>query len=191
MQEATAEASKIVSKAKTQAQGLNDSLIAVKAEYEAKKAYVRQADKVSDVSAMYPAEVKVTEKGLLHKQKFVTVPAEMWEVKHVSANEKSYLQKANEALESNLQEFRSTTSSKNLAALSQRCRELEQRNSSLSIENRSLRQSLSKAEAEADKVLDRVNRVLDKLPDTVADAFVSAWKQDKQKTQHRSQGRER
>ena len=36
------EASKIVSKAKTQAQGLNDSLIAVKAEYEAKKAYVRQ-----------------------------------------------------------------------------------------------------------------------------------------------------
>lgn len=191
LQEATAEASKIVSKAKTQAQGLNDSLIAVKAEYEAKKAYVRQADKVSDVSAMYPAEVKVTEKGLLHKQKFVTVPAEMWEAKHVSANEKSYLQKANEALESNLQEFRSTTSSKNLAALSQRCRELEQRNSSLSIENRSLRQSLSKAEAEADKVLDRVNRVLDKLPDTVADAFVSAWKQDKQKIQHRSQGRER
>lgn len=191
LQEATAEASKIVSKAKTQAQGLNDSLIAVKAEYEAKKAYVRQADKVSDVSMMYPAEAKVTEKGLLHKQKFVTVPAEMWEAKHVSANEKSYLQKANEALESNLQEFRSTTSSKNLAALSQRCRELEQRNSSLSIENRSLRQSLSKAEAEADKVLDRVNRVLDKLPDTVAEAFVSAWKQDKQKTQHRSQGRER
>ena len=110
---------------------------------------------------------------------------------HISANEKSYLQKANEALESNLQEFRSTTSSKNLSALSQRCRELEQRNSSLSVENRSLRQSLSKAEAEADKVLERVNRVLDKLPDTVAEAFVSAWKQDKQKTQHRSQGRER
>lgn len=191
LQEATEKASKIVSKAQTQAQTINDSLIAVKAEYEAKKAYVRQADKVSKVSVMYPEEAKVTEKGLIHKQRFVTVPAEMWEAKHISANEKGYLQKANEALESNLQEFRSTTSSKNLVALSQRCRELEQRNSSLSIENRSLRQSLSKAEAEADKVLDRVNRVLDKLPDTVADAFVSAWKQDKQKTQHRSQGRER
>lgn len=191
LQEATAEASIIVSKAKTQAQGLNDSLIAVKAEYEAKKAYVRQADEVANVSVMYPAEAKVTEKGLLSKQKYVTVPAEMWEAKHISANEKSYLQKANEALESNLQEFRSTTSSKNLYALSQRCKELEQQNSSLSVENRSLRQSLSNAEAETDKVLDRVNRVLDKLPDTVSEAFVSAWNQDKQKTQHRSQGRER
>ena len=66
---------------------------------------------------MYPEEAKVTEKGLIHKQKYVTVPAEMWEAKHISANEKSYLQKANEALESNLQEFRSTTSSKNLGMM--------------------------------------------------------------------------
>ena len=120
LQEATEKASKIVSKAQTQAQAINDSLIAVKAEYEAKKAYVRQADKVSKVSVMYPEEAKVTEKGLIHKQKFVTVPAEMWEAKHISANEKSYLQKANEALESNLQEFRSTTSSKNLGTLQRR-----------------------------------------------------------------------
>ena len=98
LQEATEKASKIVSKAQTQAQTINDSLIAVKAEYEAKKAYVREADKVSQVSMMYPAEAKVTEKGLIHKQKFVTVPAEMWEAKHISANEKGYLQKANEAL---------------------------------------------------------------------------------------------
>ena len=41
LQEATEKASEIVSKAQIQAQGINDSLIAVKAEYEAKKAYVR------------------------------------------------------------------------------------------------------------------------------------------------------
>lgn len=93
LQEATAEASKIVSKAQTQAQAVKDSLIAVKAEYEAKKAYVRQADKVSNVSVMYPEEAKVTEKGLIHKQKFVTVPAEMWEAKHISANEKATCRK--------------------------------------------------------------------------------------------------
>ena len=53
-----------------------------------KKAYVREADKLSQVSMMYPSEAKITEKGVLHKKKFITVPAEMWEAKHVSANEK-------------------------------------------------------------------------------------------------------
>ena len=190
LQEATEKASEIVSKAQTQAQGINDSLIAVKAEYEAKKAYVGQADKVSEVSCLYPSSAKVTEKGLVNKQKFVTVPAEVWEAKHVSANEKDYLKKASEALEKNLQEFRSTTSSKNLAALSQRCSKLEKRNASLNVENQGLRQSLNRAEGEADKILDRVNRVLDKLPTNIAEAFISAWKQDKQQNQHRDQGRE-
>lgn len=176
LQEATEKASEIVSKAQTQAQGINDSLIAVKAEYEAKKAYVRQADKVSDVSVMYPAEAKVTEKGLIHKQKFVTVPAEMWEAKHISANEKGYLQKANEALESNLQEFRSTTSSRHLDALIQRVKELENDNYSLRSENRTLQTKLSKAEREADKTIEKVNKVLGKLPDDMADRFVKEWK---------------
>ena len=176
LQEANEKASKIVSKAQTQAQAVKDSLIAVKAEYEAKKAYVRQADKVSNVSVMYPEEAKVTEKGLIHKQKFVTVPAEMWEAKHISANEKSYLQKANEALESNLQEFRSTTSSKNLGTLQRRVQELEKENYSLRSENRSLQSRVNKAEREADKTIEKVNKVLSKLPDEMADRFVKEWK---------------
>lgn len=176
LQEATEKASKIVSKAQMQAQTMKDSLIAVKAEYEAKKAYVRQADKVADVSVMYPEEVKVTEKGLIHKQKFVTVPAEMWEAKHISANEKGYLQKANEALESNLQEFRSTTSSKNLGTLQRRVQELEKENYSLRSENRSLQSRVNKAGREADKTIEKVNKVLSKLPDEMADRFVKEWK---------------
>lgn len=176
LQEATEKASEIVYKAQTQAQGINDSLIAVKAEYEAKKAYVRQADKVSNVSVMYPEEAKVTEKGLIHKHKFVTVPAEMWEAKHISANEKSYLQKANEALESNLQEFRNTTSSKNLGTLQRQVQELEKENYSLRSENLSLQSRVNKAEREADKTIEKVNKVLSKLPDEMADRFVKEWK---------------
>lgn len=49
---------------------------------------MREADRISQVSMMYPSEVKVTEKGFINKQKFVTVPAKMWEAKHISANEK-------------------------------------------------------------------------------------------------------
>ena len=61
LREATEKASKIVSKAQTQAQTINDSLIAVKAEYEAKKAYVREADKtiekVNKVLSKLPDEM--------------------------------------------------------------------------------------------------------------------------------------
>ena len=176
LQDATEEASKIVSKAQIQAQSINDSLIAVKAEYEAKKAYVRQADDVSHVSMMYPAEAKVTEKGFIHKKKFVTVPAEMWEAKHISANEKSYLQKANEELESNLKEFRNTTSSKYLSSLMQRVKELEKNNDSLQSENCTLRAKLSKAMHEVDKTIEKINKVLGKLPEEMVSRFVKEWK---------------
>lgn len=180
LQEATEKASKIVSEAQMQAQGMNDSLIAVKAEYEAKKAYVRQADDVSEVSMMYPAEAKVTERGFIHKKKFVTVPVEMWEAKHISANEKSYLQKANEALENKLQEFRNTTLSKTLSALVQRVKELEKNNDSLQSENRILQAKLSKAEREANKTIEKINKVLGKLPENVVSLFVKEWKAPEQ-----------
>ena len=90
---AAAEAAQIVSDAQEKATALNDSLIAVRAEYDAKTAYVRKADEISNISTMYPAQAKVTEKGLFHKEKFVTVPAEMWENKHISANEKNISRK--------------------------------------------------------------------------------------------------
>ena len=187
LQEATEKASKIVSKAQIQAQGINDSLIAVKAEYEAKKAYVREADKISDISLMYPSEAVVTEKGLFNKKKYVTVPIDIWEAKHVSANEKGYLQKANEALEANLQEFRNTSSSKNISSLSQHCKELEAKNSSLIIENQKLKAKLKKANSETDDILKKVNRVLSKLPESTVESFVNGWKEDNKNT-HQSHG---
>ena len=182
LQEATEKASKIVSKAQIQAQGINDSLIAVKAEYEAKKAYVREADKISNISLMYPSEAIVTEKGLFNKKKYVTVPVDIWEAKHVSANEKGYLQKANEALEANLQEFRNTSSSKNISSLSQHCKELEDRNSSLSIENQKLKAKLKKANSETEDILKKVNRVLSKLSESTVESFVNGWKEDNKNT---------
>ena len=182
LQEATEKASKIVSKAEIQAQVINDSLIAVKAEYEAKKAYVREADKISNISLMYPSEAIVTEKGLFNKKKYVTVPVDIWEAKHVSANEKGYLQKANEALEANLQEFRNTSSSKNISSLSQHCKELEDRNSSLSIENQKLKAKLKKANSETEDILKKVNRVLSKLSESTVESFVNGWKEDNKNT---------
>lgn len=169
LQEVNEKASKIVSKAHNEVQAIKDSLIPLKAEYEAKKAYVREADRISQVSMMYPSEVKVTEKGFINKQKFVTVPAEMWEAKHISANEKSYLKRATEKLDKNIKEFKNTSTSDKIESLSKRIDELERKNSSLSSENRKL-------EAKIDKTYNKINNVLNRLPGNVAEQFIKAWK---------------
>ncbi len=168
LQEVNEKASKIVSKAHNEVQAIKDSLIPLKAEYEAKKAYVREADRISQVSMMYPSEVKVTEKGFINKQKFVTVPAEMWEAKHISANEKSYLKRATEKLDKNIKEFKNTSTSDKIESLSKRIDELERKNSSLSSENRKL-------EAKIDKTYNKINNVLNRLPGNVAEQFIKAW----------------
>ena len=168
LQEVNEKASKIVSKAHNEVQAIKDSLIPLKAEYEAKKAYVREADRISQVSMMYPSEVKVTEKGFINKQKFVTVPAEMWEAKHISANEKSYLERATEKLDKNIKEFKNTSTSDKIESLSKRVDELERKNSSLSSENRKL-------EAKIDKTYNKINNVLNRLPDNVAEQFIKTW----------------
>lgn len=168
LQEVTEKTSKIISKAQEEVQSMKDSLIPLKAEYEAKKAYVREADKISHVSMMYPSEVKVTEKGLINKQRFVTVPAEMWEAKHVSANEKSYLESAIERFDKNIKEFNRTSTSKNVKALTKRVAELEKENSSLSRENKKLA-------IKADNTIKKVNKALNKLPRNVAEQFIKAW----------------
>jgi hypothetical protein len=43
-------------------------------------------------------------------------------------------------------------------------------------ENSTLRSQVVSAEKEADRVMDKVNKVLGKLPDEVADRFVKEWK---------------
>lgn len=168
LQEANEKASKIVSKAHNEVQAIKDSIIPLKAEYEAKKAYVREADRISQVSMMYPSEAKVTEKGFINKQKFVTVPAEMWEAKHISANEKSYLERATEKLDKNIKEFNGTTTSHKIESLSKRVMELERKNSSLSSENRKL-------EDKIDKTYNKINSVLNRLPGNVAEQFIKTW----------------
>lgn len=128
LQKVNSEAFRIVSEAQKQAKRVNDSLVGVKAEYEAKKAYIRHADELSDVSVMYPEEATITEKGLLHKQKYVTVPAGVWEARHVSANEKACLQKATETFEKNIEDFKDNISVEKMDMLARKVKELEKEN---------------------------------------------------------------
>lgn len=172
---AAAEAAQIVSDAQEKATALNDSLIAVRAEYDAKTAYVRKADEISNISTMYPAQAKVTEKGLFHKEKFVTVPAEMWENKHISANEKEYLKKATAKFEESMSEFRYTASAENLADLKSQIRSLQQEKTNLRMENRDLRDKLKKRKDAYGTAINNIQRVLDRIDESSASKFVDEW----------------
>ena len=163
------DASKAVSMAQMQAQAITDDLIAARAEYEAKKAYVRKAEEIADLSMMYPKSAKVTEKGVLSKQRYVTVPAEVWEAKHVSANEVSYVRAEEEALARCAEEYSKTSSARNIAALTDRVDELEKKNSSLKRQCDWISDEYEKASRAQEQIIDKVEQVLDRLG--IADQF--------------------
>lgn len=100
LDEANLEASKIVLRAKEQADSIKHNLEASEAQFKALNAYIDEANKQSDISMLYPDYATTKTKGLFKKQKFVTVPADKWEARHISANQISYLQSARETITS-------------------------------------------------------------------------------------------
>ena len=117
MAEIKQKVSKIVSKAQEEAKAIEDSIIPLEAEYNAYKAYLDQAKRDSDISVMYPQYAEVTKKGLIHKQEYVTVPKEMWEAKHVSANEINALKCQRNEFEEKIREFKKSSSGERIKTL--------------------------------------------------------------------------
>lgn len=109
--------SKIVSKAQEEAKAIEDSIIPLQAEYNAYKAYLDQAKRDSDISVMYPQYAEVSKKGLIHKQEYVTVPKEMWEAKHISANEIHALERLRNEIEDKIKEFKKSSSGERIKTL--------------------------------------------------------------------------
>lgn len=176
------EALKSVSKAQERVQGIQDSIKPLQAEYEAKKAYVRECDKASQISMAMPDYAKV-KKSLFGKES-VTVPKEKWEQKHISANEKGYLQRATAEFEKAVAEFRKTSSADHLAQLEQKVDVLERKVYDLKRENSTLQSKVLSADKQAEKVIDKINKVLGKLPDEVADRFIKQWNAPERSQSH-------
>lgn len=178
--EATIEAAQIISKAQIEAQCISDSLIAVKAEYEAKRSYIRACDKASEVSMMYPSYAE--QKKSLFGKETVTVPKKKWEQKHISANEKGYLERATSEFEKALAEFRKTSSAEYFAQLTLKIKTLEQQIFDLKRKNSALKSKVQSVKQKEDRVMDKINRVLRKLPDEVADRFIKQWNSERNKS---------
>lgn len=167
-----------VAEAQMRAQAMVDNLKVIQGEYDSKLAFLRKAEEIADLSMMYPPEAKVTEKGVINKQRYVTVPAEMWEAKHVSANEVSYVREAERILDQRLYEWKQTASADNIADLRKQVQTLERNNQSLQRENDLMLRGLEKANKAQDRILDEVEQVLDRLG--IADRFYTEWERMKQ-----------
>ena len=129
-------------------EGIKDTIIPLKAEFEAKKAFIRECDSESDISVGLPEYAKV--KKNLMGQETVTVPIEKWKAKHVSANEKSYLQKAYsefdhyvKKFEKRVEDFNKTSSAQQIKVLEHKVKSLELKNDELFSENKKLKKDLS------------------------------------------------
>lgn len=176
LKEKALKARESVLKAQDEEKVIKSNLTPLKAEYEAKKAYVRECDKSSDISMAIPSYAEVEKKGLFKKQEFVTVPKEKWLEKHVSANEKSYLERATKEFESVVTKFKQSSTGEYVEELERKVKTLEKENHSVKTENYLLKKDVNSKDKELDKVFERVNQALGKIPDEAADRFVKEFK---------------
>lgn len=164
--------SKIVSKAQEEARVIEDSIVPLQAEYDAYKAYLDQAKRDSDISVMYPQYAEVSKKGLIHKQEYVTVPKEMWEAKHVSANEIHALERLRNEIEGKIKEFKKSSSGERVKNLEGELKK-----------TKGINEQLAKHLRGAKEELQRVADVFKKRPD-VEKSFYQAEKELKRSKIH-------
>jgi len=168
-----------VLKARKEAEEYRDTIAPLQVEYEAKKSFLDQCAKTSDLSMMYPDYAQITRKGLLSKHEYVTVPKEKWEAKHVSADQVSAVRKEREALEQAIAAFKRSPPAQTI-------RTLQGEIKSLQTANDELQRELDKAS----KTITRILTVFEKRPD-IERAFYdaeTAIKEQKQQSRKRHPG---
>jgi len=164
-------------------------LTAINAEYEAKKKYIAEAKKSSDISMMYPSYAELSTRGLgKNKKDYVTVPKEKWEQKHISANDVDYLKKMQSSLEKSMNDFANSQSGASFKAMTDKIDELEKENTSLRGNIKNLEATIDTKTKESKSIMDKVNRVLSSIDKNEADKFIGAWHED---TRQQDKGRNR
>lgn len=124
-----------VSKAQEHIQEIQNSIKPLQAVYDALKAYIRACDVSSNVSVLYPDYVQQANQN---GTQVVIVPKDKWEQKHISANEKQYLEAAMSNFEKAMLDFYSSSSAKRFVELENKVIDLEHKTMNLKKENKSL-----------------------------------------------------
>lgn len=164
-----AEASEKLSEAERDAQDIKDNLIPLKAEYEAKKVFLREMNKDFDLLGAKE------NRNFFGKVKSYTVPKEVWETQTITRREAEAMKQAQSKWEKKMDKLHSTSILEQNGELRQEIDVLERKIYDLQRENSTLQRKVLLAEKKSDKVIDRINKVLGKLPDEVADRFIKEW----------------
>lgn len=144
-----------------------DSLIPLQAEYEAKKAFVKQIGKLSRDTSLYPEEVKVSKK-LFGEEEIVTVPKEMWEKTRKLAIANVGINRSIDTLDKNLEEFYNSASMERIEDLELEVKDLRQ-------ELRNKEVQLHREKNTSKETLAKINQVLQSIPADAAEEFQKAW----------------
>lgn len=144
-----------------------DSLIPLQAEYEAKKAFVKQIGKLSRDTSLYPEGVKVSKK-IFGEEEIVTVPKEMWEKTRKLAIANVGINRSIDTLDKNLEEFYNSASMERIEDLELEVKDLRQ-------ELRNKEVQLHREKNTSKETLAKINQVLQSIPADAAEEFQKAW----------------
>jgi hypothetical protein len=169
----------MISKAERDLMSMEMKLASLRAEYEAKRAYVETCNKESDISMLIPEYAKL--KKTLLGNETITVPLEKWEKRHISANEKNYLEKATKEFEKSISDFKETASAGYIKKLENAVKSMNNELNKIKGDNKILLGKLNESENDLKKVSDKINNVLEKFPDEIAERFVQILKHEQQK----------
>lgn len=183
-----------VKKAEFELQTVRDSIQALNVEYNARKTFINEVDKSSQLSVEIPEYAKVKKR---FGKDYITVPAEKWKEKFISANQKEYINAAYEQFDKDLSDLRRTTSAQYVNSLKYKIDELKEKLNSkedYAIQNYGLKMQVSELKKELankDKeYIKKINTVLSKLPEEQANNFARVWK-NSERTHSRQQEFER
>lgn len=144
-----------------------DSLIPLQAEYEAKKAFVKQIGKLSRDTSLYPEGVKISKK-IFGEEEIVTVPKEMWEKTRKLYLANLGINRSIDTLDKNLEEFYNSASMERIEDLELEVKDLRQ-------ELRNKEVQLHREKNTSKETLAKINQVLQSIPADAAEEFQKAW----------------
>lgn len=163
LEDAAVQAAEIVSRAHEEAEHIKASVLPLQAEYEAQRAYIDGLKEASKPEVMYPDYAKRHKVG-----NTVTVPAEMWEGKHIAAQELGFIKTARAAVDARITEFNKLAPAKEIRTLRSRVKALENDLGESKQEVFHLRRAKDQAEHDFDQLQDKVQKTLQKMPDKEA-----------------------
>lgn len=192
MEKSRQKAAEIVHKAEKEAGAILDSLKPIEAEYRAKQAYVKAMSKEWDLT-----QAKEN-KSITGKVKSYTVPADVWETQQITRMDALAFEKGRQAWQKEMQVAARTPVMQENVALKKQVRDLQKEVKELTRkasahgiefymtkkENEDLKGKLREQESD---FIERLNKVLQELPSSIAEQFVKTWEAH----QHQSRKKER